>query len=138
MKRLFLIMTTLIAFACCTPRLTEKVEVRYPDGQPQLVKKYDTKGHCVYETEYYETGQVKMEGQMKDGLREGEWTAYLPDGRVQSHGYFEKGKRTGAATVYWTNGNLREEGFYKEGHICGHWKWYDEQGFLIREEDYPE
>ena len=138
MKKLFLILTTLIAFACCSSRLTEKVEVRYPDGQPQLVKKYDTKGHCVYETEYYETGQVKMEGGKKDGLREGEWTAYLPDGRVQSHGYFEKGKRTGAATVYWTNGNLREEGFYKEGHICGHWKWYDEQGILIREEDYPE
>ena len=138
MKRLFLIMTTLIAFACCTPRLTEKVEVRFPDGQPQLVKKYDTKGHCVYETEYYETGQVKMEGGMKDGKMEGEWTAYFVDGRVQSHGFFENGKRTGAAEVYYSNGNKYEEGSYKEGKHVGHWKFYDEQGNLIKEVDYGE
>lgn len=136
MKKLLLILTTLIAFSCCTPRLTEKVMVRFPDGTPQLVKKFDKKGHCVYETSYYETGQVWMEGEMKDGLRDGEWTAYLPDGRVRSHGYFQDGKRTGAATVYWENGNLREEGFYKEGGKTGHWKWYDEQGILLREEDY--
>ena len=136
MKRLFLIMTTLIAFACCTSRLTEKVEMRYANEQPQTVAKLNKKGECVYKTEYYQTGQVRMEGPMKNGKMEGEWTAYFLDGRVQSHGYFKDGKRTGAATVYWENGNLREEGFYKEGHYCGHWKWYDEQGNLIREEDY--
>ena len=138
MKNFFILLATILAFSCCTPRLTEKVEVRFPNEQPQVVLKVNKKGECVYKTEFYQTGQVRMEGPMKNGRMEGEWTAYLPDGRVQSHGYFEDGKRTGAATVYWENGNLREEGFYKNGHHCGHWKWYDEQGNLIREEDYPE
>lgn len=138
MKRVFILMTTLFILASCSSRLIEKVEVRYPNGQPQTVIKLDKSGICVYKTEYYDTGKVRMEGPMKNDKMDGEWTAYLPDGRVQSHGYFKDGKRTGAATVYWANGNLREEGFYKEGRHCGHWKWYDEQGILLREEDYPE
>lgn len=136
MKYIFIALAMFFAFSCCSSRLTEKVEVRYPNQQPQTVLKLDKKGTCVYKTEYYQTGQVRMEGPMKNDQMEGEWTAYYPDGRVQSHGYFKDGKRTGAATVYWVNGNLREEGFYEEGRHCGHWKWYDEQGILIREEDY--
>jgi antitoxin component YwqK of YwqJK toxin-antitoxin module len=46
--------------------------------------------------------------------------------------------RTGKATVWQSNGNLLQEGNYKEGRHVGHWKWYDEQGNLLREEDYPE
>ena len=126
------------ALASCSNQLTQKVERAYPNGQPQLVHFYDSHDRCVREVEYYETGQVKMEGGMKNGKMEGEWTAYFPDGRVQSHGFFEDGKRTGAATVYFNNGNLMSEGFYTDGKHSGHWKWYDEQGNLLREEDYPE
>lgn len=138
MKKIILFLSGLMAFACCSPRLTEKVEVTYPNGQPEMVLMFNKSGECVRKIEYYDSGVVKMEGGMKDGKREGEWTAYFPDGRVQSHGYFKDGERTGAATVYWSNGNLRSEGFYKEGKHCGKWKWYDEQGILLREENYPE
>ena len=138
MKKLFLLLVTTLVFASCSGQLTEKVEMTFPDGKPQIVRYYDKSNQCVKESEYYESGKVRMEGAMKDGKRNGEWTAYFPDGRVQSQGYFKDGKRTGEATVFWSNGNLREEGFYKEGVHCGHWKWYDEQGILLREEDYPE
>ena len=138
MRKLFLLLFTALIFASCSGQLIEKVEASFPDGKPHIVKYYNKSDQCVKETEFYESGQVKMEGAMKDGKRDGEWKAYFPDGRVQSHGYFKDGKRTGEATVFWQNGNLREEGFYKEGVHCGHWKWYDEQGYLLREEDYPE
>lgn len=138
MRKLFLLLVTTLIFASCSSQLTKKVEISFPDGEPQIVRYYNRNNQCVKETEYYATGQVKMEGAMKDGKRDGEWNAYFPDGRVQSHGYFKDGKRTGEATVFWQNGNLREEGFYKEGVHCGHWKWYDEQGYLLREDDYPE
>ena len=92
----------------------------------------------VKEIEYYESGQVKMEGGMKDGKMEGEWTSYFPDGRVQSHGFFENGERTGAAQVFYANGNKYEEGNYKNGKHCGKWKFYDEQGTLLKEVDFGE
>ena len=90
------------------------------------------------EIEYYETGQVKMEGAMKDGQREGVWTAYFPDGRPQSIADFKAGKMNGTSKVYWENGNLRWEGFYKEDRRFGKWKYYDEQGNLLNEVDYGE
>ena len=124
--------------ASCAQRLTEKVEARYPNEQPQIVRKYDKSGNCVYEMEYYDTGEVRMEGAMKNGKKQGEWKAYLRDGRPWSIGNFKDGKMDGPSTVYWENGNLRYEGNFKDGAHCGHWKWYDEQGFLLREEDYPE
>ena len=72
MKKIILITFALLTFACCSSRLTEKVEARYPNEQPQFVRKYDKSGECVYETEYYESGQVKMQGAMKNGKRQGE------------------------------------------------------------------
>ena len=138
MKHLFLTLILAMTMVSCAQKLTEKIEVKYPNGNPEIVLMLNKSGECVKKIEYYDSGQVKMEGPMKNGKREGEWTAYFRDGRVQSHGYFKNGERTGAATVYYSNGNLLSEGFYKEGKHSGHWKWYDEQGNLIREEDYPE
>ena len=138
MKKIILALSLILTLASCDAQLTEKVEVAYPNGQPELVLLFDKSGECVRRVEYYESGVVKMEGEIKDGKRDGEWTAYFPDGRVQSHGYFKDDKRTGASTVYWNNGNLRSEGFYTEGKHSGKWKWYDEQGIFLREDDYGE
>lgn len=138
MKKIILALSLFLALASCDAQLTEKIEVTYPNGKPEIVLLLDKSGECVRKVEYYDSGEVRMEGAIKNGQRDGEWTAYFPDGRVQSHGYFKDGQRTGASKVYWNNGNLRLEGFYTEGKHSGHWKWYDEQGNLIREEDYPE
>ena len=136
MKRLFLFLVTVLMLGSCTAQLTEKVEAKFPNGQIQLVRYYDKNDNCVKETEYYETGQVKMEGAMKGEERDGEWKAYFPDGRVQSIGTFRNGLRTGKATVWQENGNLLQEGSYKEGAHCGKWKFYDEQGDLVKEVDF--
>ncbi len=138
MRKIFLVFCTMLFLASCTAQLTEKVMVSYPNGQPQVVRYFDKHNNCVKESEYYESGQVKMEGGMKDGKMEGKWKAYFPDGRVQSIGFFSNGLRTGEATVWQENGNLYQEGFYKEGKHCGKWKFYDEQGNLLKEVDYGE
>ena len=138
MKRLLLFLVTALMFSSCTAQLTEKVEAKFPNGQPKIVRFYNKVDKCVKETEYYESGQVRLEGGMKDGKMEGEWKAYFPDGRMQSIGTFENGLRTGRAIVWQENGNLLQEGFYKEGMHVGKWKFYDEQGELVKEVDYGE
>ena len=138
MKKIFLILSTMLLLASCSGQLTEQVMAKYPNGQVRVVHYFDKQDNCVKETEYYESGQVKMEGGMKDGKMEGEWTSYFPDGRVQSHGFFENGERTGAAQVFYANGNKYEEGYYKNGKHCGKWKFYDEQGTLLKEVDFGE
>ena len=93
-------------------------------------------GQCVKETEYYESGVLKMEGALKDGHREGEWKCFFEDGKTQSTGFFHEGIRTGKATVYHENGNLYMEGDYTDGHLSGKWNFYDEQGYLLETVDY--
>lgn len=138
MKKIVWIVIAALMFASCSAKLTEKVMEKFPNGQPQVVQMLDRSGDCVKQVEYYKSGQVYMEGPMKNGRREGEWKSYFPDGRTQSIGYYEAGERTGAATVYWYNGNLREQGFYKNSRHCGKWRYYDEQGNFKREDDYGE
>ena len=135
---MFLFLMMVAVLTACAPKLTEKIEVKYPNGQPEVVLILNKSGECIKKIEYYDTGQVKMEGGMKDGKREGEWKAYFPDGRLQSHSFFKDGLSSGPVTVYYSNGNLRHEGFYKNDKHCGEWKWYDEQGNLLRVEDYGE
>ena len=138
MKKVFLFLAVVMAFASCTAKLDEKVVETYPDGKTMKVQYCNRKGDCVKEAELYETGAVRMEGEMKGEKRNGEWKAYFPDGRVQSVGTFVNGLRTGKATVWQENGNLLQEGYYKEGQHVGKWKFYDEQGNLLKEVDYGE
>ena len=65
MKKLFLLFAMAMAFASCTAKLTEEVVETYPDGKAQRTQFLNRKGTCVKEVEFYETGQVKMEGGMK-------------------------------------------------------------------------
>lgn len=138
MKKLLLFLGAIMLLASCSAQLTEKVEASFPNGNPRIIHYYNKLDQCVKETEYYESGQVKMEGGMKNGQMDGEWTSYFPDGRIQSHGYFEKGERTGYGEVYYSNGNMYQEGSYNHGMHCGHWKFYDEQGNLVGERDFGE
>ena len=50
-----------------------------------------------------------------------------------SRGNFVDGIREGKATTYHENGKIKYEGFYKNGKECGIWKFYDEDGKLIKE-----
>jgi len=136
MKKILLLISLAFLMCNCGQKLTEKVTESFPNGQPQYVKILDRSGNCVKEIEYYETGQIKMEGSIQNNRREGEWKAYYLDGRPQSIGFFKAGEMDGVSKVYWENGNLRWEGSYKADKRCGKWKYYDEQGFLTKEADY--
>ena len=139
MKKLFFSLLALLYLASCGDKVVERVEKKYPDGQPHYVRYYEiTKERetCVREVEYYENGVVKMEGALVDGHREGEWKAYFPDGRPQSIGAFKDGLREGPSQVYYDNGNLLMEGTYSKGKRVGIWSEYNEMGTKVREADY--
>lgn len=117
-------------------KLIEKVIERFPNGQVQVVRYYDENNNCVKETEYFDTGVKRMEGGMKNGKMEGEWTSYYRNGQMQSHGFYKDGKRTGYAVVYNPDGSKFQEGSYTNGKHCGHWIFYNEQGNQVGERDF--
>jgi antitoxin component YwqK of YwqJK toxin-antitoxin module len=133
---LILLVSMSFLFLSCGDNLIEKVEETYPSNKPKAVSFYklvDGKEMKVQEKEYYENGQLRMGGEIKDGEKTGVWEAYFEDGTLWSKGEFVNGLRTGYGENYYPNGKMREEGEYKDGKQVGKWKYYNEQGILVEE-----
>lgn len=77
-------------------------------------------------------GRPLMEGRILGGKRQGVWTSYLPSGRVKSRNVYENGVLNGITTVYHTNGVLYYSGEQRRGKPFGEWKFYDDQGNLMK------
>ena len=86
-------------------------------------------GYHVYKDK---AGRPLMEGQMKDGQRQGVWTSYLPNSRVQSRNVYENGVLHGITTVFHENGVLYYTGMQRRGKPFGEWKFYDNKGNLAK------
>ena len=127
---LFLFLSLALFLTACGDGLTEKVVATHENGQPAKVRFYNKDNQCVREVHYYDDGSLYMEGEIKDDVRNGEWTSYFQDGKVQSKGFFENDKRTGHSLVYYENGNLWMDGSYRDGMRIGPWIYYDEQGYV--------
>lgn len=132
----FLSLLLLFVLTACGNGLKEEVVSSFDNGQPMIVKYYNAENQCVREVHYYDGGEIFMEGEMKDGVRNGEWISYFPDGKVQSKGFFKDDQRTGKALVYYENGNLWMDGSYQDGEKAGLWIYYDEQGYELGRVDY--
>ena len=84
----------------------------------------------------YDNGKVKMQGNSKNGSRDGEWKSFFPDGQLQSDEFFTAGKPDGKVTVYYENGKKMYEGENSNGELKGVWTYWDEKGNVTRTVDY--
>ena len=147
----------------------------YPQGilKKELYYKNDTmlvwnqcyiRGGCTVANgngNYQETwgnGSVKMQGNIKDGYREGEWISYFENNKVKSKGCYRQGEKVGNWIEYYGNGNVKEKismtdctyesyfengkpqqkGFYRNNKKHGDWTVWNQNGKVIRENHYEE
>lgn len=112
-------------------------------------------------TLYYDTGEKRAEGKIKDDQEFGEWKYYYKSGNLLSttphvNGYangivknwyesgqlnseaeYKNGIRNGKFTSWHENGQMSKQGSYNEGQ-SGVWKTWDEQGNLIEISNWKE
>jgi antitoxin component YwqK of YwqJK toxin-antitoxin module len=87
--------------------------------------------------EFYVNGNLKVEGNMVDGKRIGQWFSYYEDGMIWSEmNYNKEGRRHGANVSYYENGTKRYEGQYIDDLQKGKWLYYNKDGTLAKEVDY--
>ena len=132
--RIALFFLLLIIFTSCKHKTTV-VESTYPDGSPKRVCVYLGKGEnkeLIKETFYYKNKKVQVDGEYKNGRRNGKWTYYYESGTLWSDGFFKEGKSNGKRVTYFPNGKIRYEAYYKEDERVGIWKFYDETGKLVK------
>jgi len=130
----------LVAFSACSePEPVEEIVEAFASGTPHLVEVYQGEGderQLIGEKEYYESGNVKIEGALVDGLRTGVWYAYFENGVVQSEYNYKAGRREGKCVVRYENGQTYYEGLWENDVKVGSWSYYLESGDLGSTIDY--
>lgn len=89
-------------------------------------------------TEIYDNGQIKIQGWERDGKRVGPWVSFYENGIRWSESEYRDGMREGKSVTYYPNGAMRYRGAYVADEKAGIWIFYDEEGKVIREENFNE
>jgi antitoxin component YwqK of YwqJK toxin-antitoxin module len=124
----------LVFLISCTDPLKEqnslKDSIHRLNETIPLSDKFMESDKRMLNTSYYPNGQVKLEGNLENNLREGKWTSWYETGMIWSETCFVKGVKTGPTTTWYANGKKRYEGEYLNNKEFGEWKYYDEVGNL--------
>lgn len=139
MKATFLMLLVAVLLFSCQNSVIEKIDEVYDNEQAKVVSVFKIEKNDTIKIEekiFFEDGTLKLQGGIKNEVRDGKWVAYFNDGSTQSVGYFKNGLRDGEAKVYYPNKKLMYEGAYKEGIEVGNWKFYNEKGELVNEKNF--
>ena len=81
--------------------------------------------------QWYDNGQVEVQGEYYRGKKHGEWSLWYNNGKAKEQGTFTFGKIDSLYKYWFDNGHLKEEQRYKKGLPHGRWtKWYKEDPTL--------
>lgn len=104
------------------------------DGHPMTIVYYS--GKVEHWRQYFSTMQLRCEGDIVEGRREGHWVFYHPDGKIQAEATYILGLEEGPYRVFRENGVPYYIGQYHEGNRTGTWEIYDEDGNLVTTQEY--
>ncbi len=134
MLRIALFVSAFFIFSCGNSQKTEVVSTNDTTQVPnaQSVRIPDNGDYI----KRYKNGVIEIQGQMKDGKREGIWKSFYQNGAAWSETTFSAGVKNGATASFYENGQKRYAGFFTNDKESGKWSFWDEQGNLAREMDY--
>jgi antitoxin component YwqK of YwqJK toxin-antitoxin module len=137
MKRVLfsLFFITALMFSCKNEE--KQAEVEQPQEDDYVVVQGEVKpGEMYHEITYYRSGSVKMEGNKIDDKREGRWMSFFENGNPWSETHFQNGLKHGPTTVWFPHGIKYYEGQYENDRSVGTWKFFNEDGEFIKEENF--
>ncbi len=76
--------------------------------------------------DYHPNGQLKEEGNHKNGEPHGKWTWWYENGQKWEEGTFKDGKPDGPFTVWYENGQKKSEYTYKDGEEISEKRWNED------------
>ncbi|HBF88932.1 MAG TPA: hypothetical protein DDX39_09850 [Bacteroidales bacterium] len=82
-------------------------------------------GLCV---EKYENGKKGMEGNYKEGKKEGLWVWWYQEGKKKRESNYVNDKKHGLTTYWFKNGHLQSESKYENDELHGKSTWYFQNG----------
>ncbi len=87
-------------------------------------------------TEFYPTGELKLNGFKEGDLRVGVWSSWFKTGEQKSEAYYINGKKNGEYRIWHKNGQVQVLGYYDMGAPSGTWTSFDSTGTQIATKNY--
>lgn len=125
----------LLVFSCKQSEQKEDTKVSETTSYKEI-EEFESGSGMVLQKHYYPSGQLKAEGNLKNGLKTGIWYSFYENGMPWSETEFKDGVRHGSSVSWYKNGQKRYEGFYTNGVESGKWTYWDEKGNVLKEIQY--
>lgn len=77
-----------------------------------------------------EDGRLRARGGYVDDVQDGPWTYWYPNGNKEYEGTFARERRVGLWRYWHPNGNPRAQGHFVEGREFGEWMFWSSRGTL--------
>ncbi len=87
-------------------------------------------------TYYPNTDQPTEVVEFKNGKMNGDLRKFFPDGKIMTESYYVNGLPDGTFVHYHMDGNVQIVGNYSKGIQTGEWKYFDEEGKQVDEEEF--
>jgi antitoxin component YwqK of YwqJK toxin-antitoxin module len=119
--------------------ICDSLPVARDDTSDVMIKKIVCRNRAVPDSAITFNEGVKIEYGPVDSLRNkiGIWSEYHNSGEFRGKGLYANDKRIGDWVFYYPNEKVEQRGKYdKKGKAQGEWKWFYENGSLLREETY--
>ena len=101
---------------------------KYENGQIKSEGNYKDGKPDGKVIDWYENGQIEAEGNYKDGKPDGKVTGWFENGQIQTVLNLKDGKLDGKVIDWYENGQIEAEGNYKDGKLDGKATYWHENG----------
>lgn len=107
----------------------------YRDGKVETKKTYGNKSKAegVWK-EWYSNGNLKSQGEYRNGMKFGLWTTWYINGNKQTEGKYRDDSEDGLWTGWYSNGELKGIGNYYNSDRVGKWLMCDMDCGWVEEE----
>ena len=78
----------------------------------------------------------KLLGRFLDGKRDGKWVQWYDNGQVEVQGEYYRGKKHGEWSLWYNNGEAKEQGTFSFGKVDSLYKYWFDNGHLKEEQRY--
>ena len=115
--------------------IVEQIVGTYRNGAPEEIefyKKNDGELLLIKLLELYPDGQIRLEGNYKDGIRHGRWVWYHENGIVNIEGNYIDGLQDGKWMWCYVDGPPMKKGSFSDGECSGDWTFYESTGLKIK------
>ena len=127
MRKTLLIITALL-FITSTVIPQSKVNINNLDEYGgKMFKQDDDKPYTGRAFDLYKsTGEKKLEGRYRNGLRTGKWTYWNENGQKKSEVTYKDGEFDGLSMDWYENGQKSYETTWKDGKVISHKRWNED------------